>query len=41
MFGQLDVDLRDMVTAIGGLLEVLVSRGLLKIDLNNIRQLTK
>ena len=37
IFGQLDVVLRDMVPAIGGLLEVLASRGLLKIYLNNIR----
>ena len=37
MFGQLDVVLQDMVPAIGGLLEVLASRGLLKIYLNNIR----
>ena len=36
IFGQLDVVLRDMVPAIGGLLEVLASRGLLKIYLNNI-----
>ena len=36
-FGQLDVVLRDMVPAVGGLLEVLASRGLLKIYLNNIR----
>ena len=37
IFGQLDVVMRYMVTAIGGLLEVLASRGLLKIYLNNIR----
>ena len=37
IFGQLDVVLRDMVPAIGGLLEVLASCGLLKIYLNNIR----
>ena len=37
VFGQLDVVLRDMVPEIGGLLEVLASRGLLKIYLNNIR----
>ena len=36
IFGQLDVVLRDMVPAIGGLLEVLASRGMLKICLNNI-----
>ena len=41
IFGQLDVVLRDVVPAIGGLLQVLASRGLLKIYLNNIRQLTK
>ena len=41
IFGQLDVVLRDVVPAIGGLLEVLASRGLLKIYLNNIRQFTK
>ena len=37
IFGQLDVVLRGTVPAIGGLLEVLASRGLLKIYLNNIR----
>ena len=37
IFGQLDVVMGIMVTAIGGLLEVLASRGLLKIYLNNIR----
>ena len=37
IFGQLDGVLRDMVPAIGGLLEVLASCGLLKIYLNNIR----
>ena len=37
ILGQLDVFLRDMVPAIGGLLEVLESFGLLKIYLNNIR----
>ena len=37
IFGHLDVVMRIMVTAIGGLLEVLASRGLLKIYLNNIR----
>ena len=37
IFGQLDGVLRDMVPAIGGLLEVLASRGRLKIYLNNIR----
>ena len=37
ILGQLDVFLRDMVPAIGGLLEVLESCGLLKIYLNNIR----
>ena len=37
IFGQLDVVLRDMVPEIGGLLEVLASRVLLKIYLNNIR----
>ena len=37
IFGQLDVVMRIMVTAIGGLLEVLASRGMLKIYLNNIR----
>ena len=35
IFGQLDVVLRDMVPAIGGLLEVLASHGMLKIYLNN------
>ena len=34
IFGQLDVVLQDMVPEIGGLLEVLGSRGLLKIYLN-------
>ena len=41
IFGQLDVVLWDMVPEIGGLLEVLASRGLLNIYLNNIKQLTK
>ena len=41
IFGQLDVVMRIMVTAIGGLVEVLESRGLLKIYLNNIILLTK
>ena len=37
IFGQLDVVLRYVVPAIGGILEVLESRGLLNICLNNIR----
>ena len=37
IFGQLDVVMQYMVPAIGGLLEVLASRGMLKIYLNNIR----
>ena len=37
IFGQLDVVIRITVTAIGGLLEVLASRGMLKNYLNNIR----
>ena len=37
IFCQLDVVLRDMVPEIGGILEVLESRGLLNIYLNNIR----
>ena len=37
IFGQLDVVMRIMVTAIGGLLEVLASCGQLKIYLNNKR----
>ena len=41
IFGQLDGVLWDMVPAIGGIVEVLASCGLLKIYLNNIRSLTK
>ena len=37
IFGQLDVVMRYTVTAIGGILEVLAIRGMLKIYLNNIR----
>ena len=37
IFGKLHVVLRDGVPAIGGLLEVLAIRGLLKIFLKNIR----
>ena len=37
IFGQLDVVLRDIVAAIGGLLEILASRGMLNIYLNNIK----
>ena len=37
IFGQLGVVLRDVVPAIGDLLGVLESRGLLKIYPNNIR----
>ena len=37
IFGQLDVVLQDVVPAIGGLLDVLASRSLLKIYLNIIR----
>ena len=37
IFGQLDVVMQIMVTSIGGLLEILASRGLLNIYLNNIK----